>query len=696
MMQDLEPYVCVFEGCADTKLFFADRATWLSHMKAHTTRWVCTRPEHRSSCTLPSEEAFEKHMRENHQGTFTDAQLPLLKSRGRIPASSTFSQCPLCGWKPTDSEMKKQILSMGWDELPSDEVDRLASESITRHLAAHLEALAVWSLPWEDVPEGAQSEVAESQHAQEGSEDNALANVPMHKSLSTLSFLATEEEGLVSSPEHLEQITEPSVPPDVLYDEDWSFLQRETYSGHDRDPVLQTLLRKLYLDTSSSSGSSQGPKLPAYLVPLEPGKNFHARSYALNAIQDMLCPDPGLEEQTFKPPSYPRCFTVYGPGGIGKTQVAAQFASTHRSSFDAVLWVYAENGNKIAQDFKDIAVALELIDEDHVDAKDLSLTRDILKRWLINPLKPAVPGRSGPREKASWLLVFDGVENGDVLNEFWPYDGPGSILVTSRNPHSWSTSLELKPFLTHEAADYLIQVTGRNVSDEEKAAATEIARRLGGLPLALSQMGSIISHRSISFGEFLRLYEGREGQQELLHWPLEPGRSRPSNYEQSIASVWAFDSLGEGTSLLNVLSMLDPDGIPENLFEHDGQVTKQPEIDELKRQYKDARRELLARSLVTGNKRDKKLFVHRLVQDVLRNRMSMSEMRQVFLKCVRLVSSKWPFEMFAWRHGNARWEACEELYPHVQRLKDLYPEIMPSPDSFEDYEFARLLIDAGW
>ena len=53
-------------------------------------------------------------------------------------------------------------------------------------------------------------------------------------------------------------------------------------------------------------------------------------------------------------------------------------------------------------------------------------------------------------------------------------------------------------------------------------------------------------------------------------------------------------------------------------------------------------------------------------------------------------------ERFEWRHGNARWNTCDELFPHVQRLKDLFPEIVPSTDSFEDYEFARLLIDAGW
>ena len=659
---------------------------------SHASRWVCMAAEHKQSFYLRTEQDYEEHMRKSHPGSFTEPQLALLKSRTRVPVSAIFEQCPLCGWKPTPEELKTNILAMGWDEIPPDEVGRLASDCIAKHVAAHLEALYIKSLPWQDVEDEMKTESVVSQRAQEGS-DESEQYTDIHKSMSTISLLNYDAGSDTTPGTPVREHDESHYVPDGSYDNDWGFIPWPLYYGHDRDPVLQPLLRKLYLDASGPTDNAQGPKLPAYLVPLDPGKNFYSRGYALNAIKDALCPDPDFEEESLKPTSFPRCFAIYGPGGIGKTQIAAQFVATHRDRFDAVLWVYAENANKISQDFKDIVIGLGLVAEDRVDAKDLNYTRDILKRWLVNPLKIL---KDAKKERASWLLVFDGVENGDILNDFWPYDGPGSILITSRNPHSWSTSLELKPFSTHEATEYLLRITGRDVDDVERASVVAIAKRLGGLPLALAQMGSIISHQSISFSEFLRTYEGRGGQQELLHWPLSDIRPRPTNYENSVASIWAFDSLGTGATLLNILSMLDPDGIPESLFDHDDTKHDHPEVDELKNEYVPARNELLARSLVTGNKREKKLFIHRLVQDVLRARMSTTEIRQVFLTCVRLVSSKWPFELFAWRHGNARWDACEELFPHVSRLKDLFPEIVPSTDSFEDYEFARLLIDAGW
>lgn len=702
-MLDLEPYACIFEKCPDHKVFFRDRNTWISHMKnSHTTRWICAAsPAHPTmNFSFSTEDEYEAHMFEVHQGTFTQSQLTMLKKHSKVPTSVTFRSCPLCGYEPLKEDLRKHVLAMEYDEVPPEDTERLASDRITKHLASHLESIAVKALPWQDVTEDAKDESVESKHAEEGTDQSEDDSSAIHRSMSISSF--HDGEQVHEQPATWRDYSEAEVwdisSPGGSYDEDWGFIPRPEYYGHDRDPVLQTLLRKLYLGTSPYAKSAGGPKLPAYLVPLDRDKNFSGRIHALNAIKESLCPDLETESSANKPPSFPRCFAVYGPGGMGKTQVAAQFVANYRHKFDAVLWVYAENSNKISQDFKDIAIGLGLISESHVDSKDLTLTRDIVKRWLVNPLKTTGTVDVPKMENASWLLVFDGVEDGGVLNDFWPYDGPGSILITSRNPHSWVASLELKPFSINEATDYLLQITGRDVTDEEKASVVAIAKRLGGLPLALAQMGGIISHKSISFSEFLRSYEERESQQELLQWSLENSRPQPSNYEHNVASVWAFDSLGKGAMLLNILSMLDPDGIPESLFTAKEAENEQdlPEIADLKTDYKLARNELLARSLVTGNKREKKLFIHRLVQDVSRARMGPYELRRVFLACVRLLSRRWPFEMFAWRHGNARWEACEELFSHIQRLKDLFPEIAPSVDSFEDYEFARLLIDAGW
>lgn len=166
---------------------------------------------------------------------------------------------------------------------------------------------------------------------------------------------------------------------------------------------------------------------------------------------------------------------------MGKTQLALEFVHRYRDSFDVVLWANADDHSKLAQDFNTMALELGLVPRDSIDAKDQIQTREIVKRWLVDPLKDLT---SNVSEKASWLLIFDGVGEPSVLNTFWPYDGPGSILITSKNPFEWTTSFQLVSFTVAEATRYLLQVTKRNTQDSQEDV-QGVSEKLGGLPLAL-------------------------------------------------------------------------------------------------------------------------------------------------------------------------------------------------------------------
>ena len=374
-------------------------------------------------------------------------------------------------------------------------------------------------------------------------------------------------------------------------------------------------------------------------------------------------------------------------------KVAIQFALKYQEDFDAIFWVNADNVNEMAQGFKRIALLLGLISEGSADANDLLYTREIVKRWLVNPKGHNDDGERKSRTHISWLLIYDGVQDPDILNDYWPYDGPGSVLITSRNPFSWARSLSLKPFTSEEAIAFLLKLTGRNISTIEQESITSVSTRLGGLPLALTQMAGVILTKQLTFKQFLDSYNERENQRELLQFQSE---LKSLSYEHTVASVWAFENLKYGRKLLNVLSMIDPDNIPERLLTNAMKIINLPGYPTTIKEYDNARGELLACSLVTGDKQEQRLFIHRLVQDVARARMGHAEFRQTLVACVKLVTSIWPFENFEWRHGIARWPRCEELFPHIAKLKDFFPTVIPSSDTSNDYQFAKLLTDAGW
>lgn len=696
-MSDLEPYICLSEDCVEPHRLFRDRASWLSHMlKEHTIQWRCTAPGH-SPCVMGTEEAFEDHMRSAHTGAFTEAQLPWLEKRSRGPASTIFTFCLLCEHVPSEADLQKESVLRGMNLERDYDRKRLLSECLVKHTATQLEYVSLISLPWQDdITEDALTEKSASGQAEQGTrksdeeepelwfedKDNDMAMLQASRAW------LDETKGYTTH-QHL----------NPTFEQEWSFIELPRYYGHDRDPKLQTFLRKLYLDSSPAAYNCNGPFLPAYLMPLDPSRNFFGRDFALNAIETALCLGPIGAGMDAEPLAFPRTFAIYASGGMGKTQLAAQFVATHRKEFDAIFWVHADHVSKLSQDFKTIAITLGLISEDSVDANDLVFMREIVKRWLVTPLKDLADaqGDESEKEKATWLLVFDGVEDPDILNDFWPYDGPGAVLITSRSPFSWPSSLPLRPFTSDEATDFLLKLTGREASDEARKAATDVSRQLGGLPLALTQMAGIILHKKLSFDEFLDSYNERQSQQELLQLSAGELMTKSPGYEHTVASVWAFENLTHGQGLLNVVSMLDPDGISEGLLTAKLGTIELQSFPQSLDDYRLARNELLACSLVNGKKVDRKLFMHRLVQDVARARMTQIEFRANFMTCVKLVSSVWPFEAFAWRHGVARWTSCEELFPHVSRLKDLYPQVAPS-DTFSDdeYRFAKLLTDAGW
>jgi len=161
-----------------------------------------------------------------------------------------------------------------------------------------------------------------------------------------------------------------------------------------------------------------------------------------------------------------------------------------------------------------------------------------------------------------WLIIFDNVEDPELLHANWP-TGQGHSLVTTRNHvlafHPADSGLEVQPFSSQEGAEFLNHLLSRDVdystSNDDLTSAIQLSNSLGGHALAIAQMAGLIHRRSWSITEFLHKYK-KNSDKILRHGTLD--------------TLWRlpFQSLsGSASNILGIICLLNPDAIPQELFE---------------------------------------------------------------------------------------------------------------------------------
>lgn len=149
--------------------------------------------------------------------------------------------------------------------------------------------------------------------------------------------------------------------------------------------------------------------------------NFVGREDILNSMDRYLLP------QEISPADMTsiRSYAICGASGIGKTEIAIEYAYSRRHQFGAVFWLHAGNAAQLMADFCQIPGYLGLANAySHPTPES---RKKLAKAWLNNPKKSVDWGVN-----CRWLLIFDNADL-DVIADYIPYGGNGSVLITSRN-----------------------------------------------------------------------------------------------------------------------------------------------------------------------------------------------------------------------------------------------------------------------
>ncbi|KAI1334250.1 kinesin light chain [Xylariaceae sp. FL0016] len=232
-----------------------------------------------------------------------------------------------------------------------------------------------------------------------------------------------------------------------------------------------------------------------------------------------------------------RIVTLQGLGGLGKTQLAIEYAKHHRDDHSATFWINVKDETSVRQSFTRVA---RQILQQHPNASRLS-TLDLqsdneeaiesVKAWL------SLPGNT------RWLVVYDNYDNprsagssddsGIDIQRFLPTAHQGAIIITTRSALvDLGHQIRMRKLQDFNDCLEILSKTSGRVQLEKDTDVQRLIDELDGLPLALATAGAYLKRVSCTLGRYLFLYKS---SWERLH----TSAPRLGSYrDRTLCSTW--------------------------------------------------------------------------------------------------------------------------------------------------------------
>ncbi|KAF1355373.1 P-loop containing nucleoside triphosphate hydrolase protein [Delphinella strobiligena] len=411
---------------------------------------------------------------------------------------------------------------------------------------------------------------------------------------------------------------------------------------------------------------------PAFVVPFLRDPNFVGQRDSFgNDILDRITKrhEPAALE-------YHTRVTLYGLGGVGKSQIAIEYAYRYRELYPAtsIFWINASGPPRFKASYEAIAKTLKLPGFDDPKREQL----DLVFQWLLSE-------ESGP-----WLTILDNIDDqrfvqtedgGEIapgyeftMARYLPQKPGGAILITSRDRNAAFSLLDqsaafgpldqespmvhLLEMHEDEAKALLDKQTpaDRGTNDEK----IELIRALDYLPLAITQAAAYIRKRhNMTVSKYLKLLLESEHSEST---PLHKGIIDHRRYEgvpNSILMTWqiSFDQIREtdeaAADLLSLICMFDRQSIPRYLFCKDFSTEKLDEAIET----------LLGYSIIYAEVGAEMFDMHRLVQLATKQWLRLhGGLEKQAEAAISVLAASYPIGKYE------NWQICQKLEPHAETI----------------------------
>ncbi|WP_148088527.1 FxSxx-COOH system tetratricopeptide repeat protein [Streptomyces sp. PanSC9] len=284
---------------------------------------------------------------------------------------------------------------------------------------------------------------------------------------------------------------------------------------------------------------------------------------------------------------------VHGLGGIGKSTLAAHWATTRDHGHQPVRWFTADSPAGIQQGLADLAVALQPA----LKVLPVEALAEYGLQWLAT--------------HTGWLVVLDNVNDPAHVTPLLVRAPGGRFLITSRLGDGWGANVSLVRLDVLDPDESLALLTSiiTSASPRDLDGAAELCAELGHLPLAVEQAAAYIAQTPFSTPRtYLQLLAEHPAQMYGQAGAL-------TDAERTVARVWniTLDHIATrqpaAVDLLRSLAWYAPDAIPARLATLDDHGPVQTN---------QALGLLTAYSMISPDPATGTITVHRLVQALAR------------------------------------------------------------------------------
>ena len=301
--------------------------------------------------------------------------------------------------------------------------------------------------------------------------------------------------------------------------------------------------------------------------------------------------------------------TLQGLGGVGKTQLALEYAHRFRADYDLMWWVDCGQPQFIDASLADLAARIHDVFAvgAPVPGSSAEATRQALE--LLSSGEPT----------QRWLLVYDSADDIEAVRPYLP-SGGGQVLITSRN-RAWADQARPMPVEVFTRAESVTHLRLRvpSITAEE---GDQVAEALGDLPLAVAAAGAWLAETGVSVPDYLSVLSQQA--------PRALSISQLADYPLPISQAWdlSLSRLRErspaAARLFELCSVMAPSIASDLVFsaamagllaQYDPALSEPMVIGRLVQEIN--RLALISLDTVAGQ-----IHVHRLVQAVVHDQMS--------------------------------------------------------------------------